>query len=522
MDHTTLTAHEVVALLWQHLDLPPSALDSLDLPGDSLAPAAPSSFKLGILAQASIALSALSAGLVHTLKKKEENETQNGNGNENNNLPHPIPKVTIPLPRALTEFKSQDLLILNGAPLTTPSPSAPKPIGGLHATLDGHVRIHDGFAIHRARTKTLLQCPTTGPEDRDLIASRVALWPSLDFEAAAADAGLAAAALRSYAQWDATPQAQALGDFPISLCKVADAPAGLPPSLLRAGGGSGDKCLRGLRVVELTRVIAGPVAGRTLAAHGADVVWVTSPGLEDQPALDRDMGRGKRTVRLDLDKAADFARLENLLADADVFLQSYRPGSLARRGLSPEKLAAMKSQSQKNQSKKTGIITASLSAYGPSGPWSQRRGFDSLVQTCSGLNVSEAQHAGQGEVARPLPCQALDHASGYFLAAGIAAAVYRQATEGGSWDVSVSLAGTGRFLKGLGQFEGDVGFREGVGMPKCQEDVDAAWLEERECGFGVIRGLKHSAQVEGVEVGCNIMPKPLGEDRVEWLVGGDV
>lgn len=516
MDRTTVTAHEVVALLWQHLDLPPSALDSLHLPGDSLAPAAPSSFRLGILAQASIALSALSAALVHTLKQEDEHANENGH---KNNI-HP-PKVTIPLPHALAEFKSQDLLTLNGLPLTstTPSPSAPKSIGGLHATLDGHVRIHDSFAIHRARTKTLLQLPTSGPENRDLIASRVALWPSLDFEAAAAQAGLAAAALRSYAQWDATPQAQALGDFPISLCKVADAPAGLPPSLLRAGGGSGDKCLRGLRVVELTRVIAGPVAGRTLAAHGADVIWVTSAGLEDQPSLDRDMGRGKRTVRLDLGKAADFARLENLLADADVFLQSYRPGSLARRGLSPEKLAAMKSQSQKNKSKKTGIITASLSAYGPSGPWSQRRGFDSLVQTCSGLNVSEAQHAGQGEMARPLPCQALDHASGYFLAAGIAAAVYRQAREGGSWDVSVSLAGTGKFLRGLGQFEGDVGFREGVGMPKGQEDVDAAWLEDRECGFGVIRGLKHSAQVVGVEVGWDIMPKPLGEDRAEWLVG---
>jgi crotonobetainyl-CoA:carnitine CoA-transferase CaiB-like acyl-CoA transferase len=462
MDRTRLDSKGVVTLLWDHLGLPSSALESLTLPGTGLG--APSSFKLGVLAQASIGFSALSAALVHS--------------HLNNTT---VPKIEVPLQHAVVEFKCSSFLTIDGKALSLPRP----PIGGLHKTADGHVRIHDGFLVHREATKKLLGC--LGEDDRGRIAAAVAQWTTIDFETAAIEAGLAVASLRSFEQWDSHPQARAISDFPIIIRKISEGPPSSQRTNLKPGS---DKCLRGLRVVEMDRVIAGPVAGKTLAAHGADVLWITSPNLEDQPSLDRDFARGKRTIRLDIDLPEDRAKLDGLLEDADVFLQSYRPGSLVSKGLSPEDLAA--------RSKK-GIICANLSAYGHTGPWSKRRGFDSLVQTASGLNVSEAEHFGGDEAARPLPFQALDHASGFFLAAGIAAALYKQATEGGSYAVDVSLAGTGKFLRSLGQYEGRSGFD--VPQLERQEDVPGEMLEERASGFGKITAVKHSAVIEGVDVG---------------------
>jgi hypothetical protein len=476
-NRTQVNANDAVRLIWQHLDLPNSALDNISLPGTGLG--APSSFKLGILAQASIALSALSAALVYSHINDSD-----------------VPKVEVTLQHAIVEFNSNSLLTIDGEYLSLSRP----PIGGLHKTSDGYIRIHDGFLVHREGLKKLLTCP--GPDDRAKIAAAVAQWTTIDLEKAAINAGLAVAGLRSYKQWDRLPQADAISDFPIIIRKIADGRPSRPADLR-----SGDrKCLEGLRVVEIDRVIAAPVAGRTLAAHGADVLWVTSPNLEDQPSIDRDFARGKRTIRLNIDDEQDRLTLDGLLTDADVFLQSYRPGSLARRGLSPEQLAAKS---------KNGIVCANLSAYGPSGPWSDRRGFDSLVQTCSGMNVSEAEHHGSGETARTLPFQALDHASGFFLATGIAAALYKQATEGGSYEVNVSLAGTMKLLRSLGQYEGSSGFQ--CEQYKSQDDVPAGLLEERDSGFGVIKAVKHSASIDGCEVGWDIMPKPLGSDQPVWL-----
>lgn len=477
IDRTLFSSNDAVKLIWRHLGLPENALHSISLPGPGLG--APSSFKLGILAQTSITLSALAAALVHS----QFNNTS-------------ISRVEVPLQHAVVESDSHTFLTIDGKHLS----SSRLPIGGLHKTSDGHIRIHDGFLVHREGLKKLLGCP--GADDRARIAAAVAKWTTLDLETAAIKAGLAVAGLRSYEEWDRLPQASAISDFPINIRKIAD---GRPfrAESLKLGS---RKCLEGLRVVEMDRVIAAPVAGRTLAAHGADILWVTSPDLEDQPSLDRDFARGKRTVRLNVDDERDRQKLDELLSDADVFLQSYRPGSLARRGLSPEKLSAKS---------RNAIICANLSAYGPTGPWSDRRGFDSLVQTCSGMNVSEAEHYGAGETARTLPFQALDSASGFFLAAGISAALYKQATEGGSYEVNVSLAGTMKFLRSIGQHEGSNGFQ--CDQLKTQDDVPAEWLEERESGFGLIKAVKHSASMEDMDVGWEIMPKPLGSDQAEWL-----
>lgn len=471
IDRTNFTTEDSILHLWSSLGLPSEVLSCLKLTGSGLG--LPSSFKVGHLAQTSIALSALAAALIHSLR--------------NNSI---VPRVIIPLQHAVVEFKSERLYRLNGE-----SFSLQETIGGLHKTADGHVRIHDGFPNHRDGALKLLGCPETATR---LDVARAALkWKSVELETAAFQNNIVISALRSFDEWDILPQAKSISNFPITIRKIAPGSPGLP---LHLKGGN-DRCLRGLKVLELSRVIAAPVAGKTLAVHGADVIWITSPNLPDLPALDCDLGRGKRTVQLDLKSETGHSTLRSLLKDADVFIQGYRPGSLAEKGFSPEDIATLH----------PGIIYGNMSAYGSEGPWSQNRGFDSLVQTCSGMNISEAEHYGAGEVARPTPCQALDHAAGYFLATGISAALYKKAVEGGSYAVDVSLAGTMKYMKSLGQYEGRTGFFD------CQLEEVEEYLETRETEFGQLKAVKHSAFVEGAMPGWDVMPKPLGSDRAEWL-----
>ncbi|PYI17231.1 beta-N-acetylglucosaminidase [Aspergillus violaceofuscus CBS 115571] len=478
-DRTQFSARDSVDYLWNTLGLPAESPNQLELPGQGLG--LPSSFKVAHLAQASIGLSALLAAQIYALRSGSA-----------------VPGVSVPLQHAAIEFKSERLYTLDGKP----APSPWGPIGGLHKTADGYVRVHDSFPNHRDGAKALVGCPPDA--DRAQLGSRIASWRSVDLEAAAFDAKLVISALRSYSEWDVLPQARAISDFPITLRKLCDGPVGLPATMSSANP---DKCLRGLRVLELSRVIAAPLSGKTLAAHGADVLWVTSPNLPDLPTMDRDFGRGKRTVQLDLTAEADRAELDRLLTDAHVFTQGFCPGGVAQRGYSPEALA------QRFQHRN--IICANMSAYGPEGPWANKRGFDSLVQTCSGMNVSEAEHFGAGEAARPTPCQALDHAGGYFLAAGIQAALYKQATEGGSWQVDVSLAGVMKYLRSLGQFEGRSGFE--TADYQCTTDVPEEFLETRETEFGPMIAVRHSAAIDGVTVGWDVMPKPLGSDKKAWI-----
>jgi hypothetical protein len=325
-------------------------------------------------------------------------------------------------------------------------------------------------------------------------------WSSVKLETQAFCRGAVIAALRSFDEWDAHPQSSAVSDSLISLQRLTDTK---PCILSGLDVTRGDKCLRGLRVVEMSRVIAAPVAGKTLAAHGADVLWITSPTLPDQPALDRDLARGKRTVRLNIKQAADKEKLLELLRTADVFIQSFRPGSLATQGLSREELMKVNAN----------LIVASLSAYGTEGPWSQNRGFDSLVQTCSGINVADAERIGGNEPVRVLPCQALDHGAGYLLATSIIAALYKRGTQGGAFEVHVSLAGVGKYLRSLGQYPDKTAFdRKDFAN---SEDVEQ-YLETRDTQFGELRAVSHSVAIEGLEVGWDVMPKPLGSDAPVW------
>lgn len=481
VDRTSFGVRDIIRDVWIGLGLPETALESLILPGEEdTGPIVPSSFKIGNFSQACLALAALSASQVHALR----------NGGI------PVPNITVTRRHAAIEFKSERLYRLAGVN----KPLQYQSLGGLHRTSDGYVRFHDGFPNHVKAILGVLGLPENAT--REDIAQKTKSWASIDLETTATvDGNAAAYALRSFQQWDSLPQSNAIGNLPIAVKQLAPGPRRWSPRM-RPGQ---TRPLKGLRVVEMSRVIAAPLSGRTLAVHGAEVLWVTSPNLPDLPSLDREFSRGKRTIQLDIHKTADKKKLLELIRTCDVFIQGYRPNSLAGHGLSPEKLVELNPN----------IIIANLSAFGPQGPWSDRRGFDSLVQTCSGLNVSEAEHAGQGEAARVLPCQALDHGAGYMLATGIMAAVHRGAYEGGAWQVDVSLAGVMKYLRSLGQYPGAEGFQcDDFNSP---EDVPEEYFETNETGYGTMTTVRHAASIEGCDVGWEIMPKPLGSDKAEWL-----
>ncbi|KPI37500.1 CaiB/baiF CoA-transferase family protein [Cyphellophora attinorum] len=479
------STYDTIAEIWTAVGLPSFALGALRLPNaDNVG--LPSSYKVGQLAQATIALTALAATLIHTSRQGDRPAAL-----------HKLPTVTVPLDHACIEFRSERFYTINGhAPA-----KEQHAIGGLHSTKDGHVRIHDGFPHHRAAALHLIGClPNASTET---IKRQLLQYSSTYLETRAFRSGAIIAALRSCEEWDSSPQASAVADFPVLITKIAEGPAPGWKAHLDSGG---RKCLAGLRVLEFSRVLAAPVCGRTLAVHGADVLWVTSPKLPSLPALDKDTARGKRSIQLDLTDKSDTQTFDTLCQDVDVVIQGYRPGALAAKGVSKEELL---------KKTKGGLVYASLSAYGSSGPWSKHRGFDSIVQTQSGINVSEADHYGQGEASRVLPCQALDHASGYFLAFAIMTALYKQATEGGSYAVEVSLAGTMKYLKSLGQYPGNTGFD--CTDASRQADLPVGMLETKISQFGSLKAVKHAATIDGLEVGWDRMPRPLGSDEPRWL-----
>ena len=282
------------------------------------------------------------------------------------------------------------------------------PLSAFHRTSDGWIRLHANYAWHREAALRVLGCEVD--DARAAIGEREAV----ELETALHEAGGVAAAVRTAAVWRET--------------------AGPPPPLVerRELGSAAARPPRRLRVLDLTRVIAGPVATRTLAAHGADVLRLDAPHLPEIPLQAWDTLAGKRSALLDL---VDADARERLLAGADVVVAGYRPGALDRFGLAPEALAE----------RHPGLVIVTLSAWGHEGPWARRRGFDSLVQAACGIAVEE----GKADAPGALPAQALDHATGYLAAAGALLAVDRQRRHGGTHHVRFSLAGTAAWLQGL-------------------------------------------------------------------------
>ncbi|AUH50469.1 carnitine dehydratase [Chromobacterium sp. ATCC 53434] len=454
---------DAVRQLWLHCGLSPEWLDRLSLSGDE--PALPSSFALGRAAQACIAASGLAAASFRQLRGGDAQT------------------VDVDMGHAAAEFRSELYLRVDGE-----APADPwDKIAGVYRCGDGRwLRIHTNFPHHRDGVLRLLRCDY----DKAAVAAALRDWRAFDFEDAAAEHGLVATALRSFEEWDAHPQGQAVAGLPtLSIRRIADAP---PLPLPDA-----ERPLAGVRALDLTRIIAGPVAGRVLAAHGADVLHITSPKLPTIPTLDIDMGRGKRNARLDLTIEADKARLRGLLAGAHVFIQGYRPGGLAELGFSPQDAAGLR----------PGIVYVTLSAYGNAGPWAGRHGFDSLTQTASGFNAAEAEAFG-ADAPRAFPGQILDHSAGCLAALGAIAALHRQQQEGGSWHVEVSLAQAGYWLRGLGR----VATTAALPAP---EQVHP-WLEEGESGFGRLLSVRHAARLSATPARWALPAMPLDTHQPVW------
>lgn len=451
------TARGALAALWRSAELPDRALADVDLSGAD--PVLPSSFAVATAVQSALAAAALAAAQIGVMRGAARQ------------------RVAVDATHAVLDSCAWYQIDGHALPVWDK-------LSGLYACgarcEPGWVRVHANFPHHRDGALRLLSLPIGPQTERDAVAEALADWRAQDFESAAADAGLVAAAARSFAQWDAHAQGQTLALEPLLGLRSVDGAESDEP-LPWPAHAAGDAPLRGLRVLDLTRILAGPVAGRTLAAYGADVMLVNSPNLPNIANI-ADTSRGKLSVHVDLSTAAGRDTLRALVRQADVFLQGYRPGALATLGFGPEALAALR----------PGIICVSLSAYGRSGPWAGRRGFDSLVQTATGFNIAEAEAFGVTQP-RAMPLQVLDYGAGYLLAFGALAGLMRQRERGGSWLAEVSLAGVGHWLRRLG--------RVAHGATAAAFSVADApferFAQDEDSGFGRLRALRHAAQFSG-------------------------
>jgi hypothetical protein len=383
----------------------------------------PSVYDVTGFATAAVAGATLAAARVHAMR----NETTAG-------------RVRVDRRAASAAFISEVLFTPDG----WERPPVWDPIAGDYRAADGWLRLHTNYRYHRAAAEKVLGDVgrsvgdggrgsdggrSHGGGERSAVAEEVRRWTATELEGAIVDAGGCAAAMHDRAAWIASPAGAACATEPVS--RIETRPAAVPRALTVAD----PRPYGGLRVLDLTRVIAGPVATRFLAAYGADVLRVDPRGFEEVPAILPESTVGKRRTALDLTDATDRAAFERLLAGADVLVTGLRPGALARLGYDNATIRAAN----------PAIITATLCAYGWDGPWQGRRGFDSLVQMSCGIAAAGAAAAGVDKPV-PLPAQALDHATGYLLAAAVGVALERLAASGRTSDIRMSLVGTANAL----------------------------------------------------------------------------
>lgn len=357
---------------------------------------------------------------------------------------------------------------------------------GFYRARDGWVFLHGNFPHLRAGLLALF-----GAVDKESLAMAVAGWAAQDIEEEAARRGLCAVVFRSREHWIKTPQAKAAMRAPlIRITRIGDAPP-VPFT-------PGVRPLEGIKALDLSRVIAGPMTGKTLAEHGADVMLVSGPQLPFIEPLVIETGFGKLSSFLDLTSVDDKMVLQGLVGDADIFIDAYRPGALAARGFGAEALVRMR----------PGIICVNLSAFARGGDWGERRGYDSLVQAAVGL----AEIGPDGQPKR-LPCQPLDYITGYLAAFGAMAALIRRAQEGGSWQVELSLDRTALWLMEMADRLG-----EDADVPAGRSSLEAISdrLMDVESPFGMVRHLKPALELTETPGYWALPPVPLGSDPAKW------
>lgn len=458
------TDRDLLGRLWGELEGAPELLERVSLVGPTHV--LPSVYDVTALASASVALATLAVSELYASRTACEPR-----------------RIVVDRRHAAAAFRSERYLGAVGWSL----PPAWDPLAGDYATRDGFIRLHTNYMHHRRAVERVLD----GACEREAAARAVARWDAEALEQAVVHEGGCAAMCRTPEAWQTHPQGQSLShepSFAIAERVALANPAGALQQALRAP-------LAGIRVLDLTRVLAGPTCTRFLASYGAEVLRIDPPGFNEVEALLGDTTWGKRRAVLDLRAPSDRARFEQLLAASDVLVHGYRPDALRRLGFGPDERARLN----------PALIDVSLAAYGWSGPWAERRGFDSLVQMSCGIAAHGQRTAGAPKPL-PLPAQALDHATGYLMAAAAVRALARLHGAGVASTVRLSLAGTARTLMSLGD-------AHDPHTAELSEQDAAGFCEEVDSQFGRLRRVRCPGSIEGFGSLVMLPAGPLGSDE---------
>ena len=464
-------SHDALRTILPVAGVQPDLARSVEITGGA-DPVLPTSFRIGEVGAAALAAVGVAVSELWALRTGRRQQ------------------IGVDTRRATASLRSGHYLQLDGAAM----PTDRNTIMGVYPARDGRWSyLHCNFPNHRAAALEVLGVP----EDLEAVRRAVAGWDALALEEAIIAAKGAGGMVRSMEEWARHPQAAAIASLPLlEIVKIGDsAPEALP---------DGDRPLSGVRVLDLTRVLAGPTGARTLAEHGADVLKITAAHLPNLGYQEYDTGHGKLSAYLDLREPKDVETLRALVREADVFSQGYRPGTLAARGFSPETLAGLR----------PGIVVVSLCAFGHVGPWASRRGFDTVVQTVSGITRRQG-HLFPGAEPGPqfYPASAIDYITGYLMAFGALAALARRAREGGSWLLRISLAQTGRFIVG----RGEVPESRLANVPKefSPEEI-ARWSTTSDTPAGRLRHLAPVVQLSETPARWARPSVPLGHHEPAW------
>jgi crotonobetainyl-CoA:carnitine CoA-transferase CaiB-like acyl-CoA transferase len=389
--------------------------------------------------------------------------------------------VDVDVRRAAAAIDAHRLQRLEGEPV----PNVPwTPVVGSWPTRDGRrIELCGPFPHLIDGTIEVLGCKA----DRSDLAEVVRNWDAFELESALAEAGQCGVVVRSADEWAEHPQGKILAEHgPIRVTRIGDA----DPRPL----GDAQRPLGGVRVLDLTRVLAGPVHGRLLAEQGADVLLVNNPDLVNVMDSVVETGHGKRSTALDLDNPEDVAVLRSLVGGADVFADGYRGGSLERRGFGPAALAELR----------PGIIAVTITCYGSEGPWRARPGFEPIAQAATGLSVGAGSLGAPGHIGHTV----CDYTSGCLAALGTIAALGRRAREGGSWHVGVSLCQTASWIREFGT--------------TCDPDAAiglgdlGAFSTTSATAFGELWHLLPPLEMSATPPHWNRTAVPIGADRPQW------
>src|SRR5215472_5668730 len=467
----TTMPHEALRSILSSAGWPAASAESVAFTGGT-DPFLPTPFRIGVAGAATLAATGLAAADLWEMRSGRRQS------------------VAVDLRQATASLRSGHYMKLGDGEVSTRRNS----IMGVYPTKDGRWSyLHCNFPNHRAAALSVLGVP----EDRDAVARAVLNWNAADLEEAIIAAKGAGGMARTKAEWAQHPQAAAIAALPLmEIVRIGDSsPEALP---------AGDRPLSGVRVLDLTRVLAGPTCARTLAEHGADVLKITAPHLPNLGYQEFDTGHGKLSAHLDLREQRDVDVLRGLVREADVFSQGYRPGTLGMRGLSPEELAALR----------PGLVYVSLCAFSHAGPWASRRGFDTVVQTVSGITTRQTEVI-PNKTSGPqfYPVSAIDYCTGYLMAFGAMVALARRTREGGSWLVRISLAQVGKWIVDIGEVPPAA--LKGIPAELTASELER-WSTVSETPSGRLRHLKPAVQLSETPPYWARPAVPLGYHAPAW------